>query len=163
MNRDAINATAQENIDLSGMQDKYFTFWLNEQLYAIPIENVVQIVGIQPFTKIPEAPYYMKGLVNIRGSMIPVIDMRSRLAMEEREYNDRTSIIIVSVGDNQISFIVDDVNEVAGILPEEFSPPGEVSNEYLTEYVTAISNHNEKTILHLDLSKLFHIGDFDYA
>lgn len=149
--------------DTDGMEDKYFTFWLEDQLYAIPVADVVQIVGIQPFTRIPEAPFYMKGIVNVRGSMIPVIDMRLRLGIEEKEYGDHTSIIIVNVREKQMSFVVDSVNEVTNIPSAEFTKPEDISKEYMTGYITGISYHNKQTIIHLDLNKICRDEDLSFA
>ena len=135
--------------------DKYFTFWLNGQQFAVPIGNVVQIVGLPPLTPIPEAPYYMKGIMNIRGALIPTIDLRAKFSMEETEHDERTSVIIINVQDKQISIIVDDVSEVANIPRDEYARDESAVNGYMSEYITHLSIHNKRIIIHLDPVKLF--------
>jgi purine-binding chemotaxis protein CheW len=139
------------------------TLYLVQRLGAAQIENVVQIVGIQRFTIVPEAPYYMKGLVNIRNEIIPVVDLRLRIAVQGVEYNDRTSIIIVVIKERKIGLVVDEVSEVARIPLEKFADTNNDLQEFLTEYISSISIYNNNTILHLELEKLFDLKEISQA
>jgi purine-binding chemotaxis protein CheW len=136
------------------LDDKYFTFWIREQLYAMPVERVVQIVGVQPLTAMPEAADYMKGLMNIRGDVIPAIDLQTWFFGTDTEFRDRTCIIIVNDDESRLGLIVDGVNEVASIRREEFADSEPLMREYMSDFISRISNHNGNTILHIDMEKL---------
>lgn len=158
--------TAEENITLTevtkvtssgDMDGKYLTFWTDQQLFAVPIADVVQIIGVQKITEIPEFPHYAKGIIHMRGSVTPVIDVRLRFGKEEIPYNDHTCIIVTSIQDKPIGFIVDSVDEVTSIDDAAISPPPSVSGEYTNAYLTGVALHNKKVILVLDTKKI--IGD----
>lgn len=101
-----------------GMKDKYLVFKIENQFYAIEIRYVTEIIGIQPITEIPHQQPYVKGVINLRGKIIPVIDVRIRMGKEFRKYDDRTCIIVVNVNDVDVGLIVDYVSEVL-IIKEE--------------------------------------------
>ncbi|WP_283610234.1 chemotaxis protein CheW [Faecalispora anaeroviscerum] len=118
---------------------RYLTFWTDHQLFGIPITEVVQIVGIQEITQLPEYPAYSKGVINLRGQIIPVIDVRLRLGKTEIPYNDRTCIIITHVLNRDFGLIVDEVDEVTDILPERISPPPKVHSGKTNPYFSGIA------------------------
>lgn len=149
---DAINS---EVVGSAEMEGKYLTFFTDNQLFGVPIADVVQIVQVQPITVVPDYPFYAKGIINLRGDIIPVIDMRLRLHKEEIEYNERTCIIIIMIKDIRTGFIVDSVNEVADIPDEEISPPPKFGSTNIEEqYLTGISRHDEHIVLLLDAKRV---------
>ena len=77
------------------LKDKYLTFTLGDEVYGIDISVVIEIIGIQKITSVPEVPEYVKGIINLRGKIIPVVDMRLRFRRQFREYTDRTCIVVV--------------------------------------------------------------------
>ena len=99
-------ASAIEQSDTSEMDGKYLTFWTDGQLFGVPIADVVQIVGMQNITNIPEFPHYAKGVINLRGSIIPLIDMRLRLAKQEAPYDERTCIIVTNIEQRDVGLTV---------------------------------------------------------
>ncbi len=105
------------------LKDKYLTFDIEEESFAIPIKFVNQIIGIQKISNMPDTPDYVKGVVNLRGNVIPVIDARLRFGMSETEYNDRTCIIILIIEDELYGLVVDKVSEVVYIKDENVTPP----------------------------------------
>lgn len=116
MQDEQINQAAQMLEDSrSEMEGKWLTFWLDRQLFGVSIANVEQIVSMQPITEIPEYPVYAKGIISLRGNIIPLIDLRLRLGKQEAEYNDHTCIIIISTKSGQFGFIVDEVDAVSSI------------------------------------------------
>lgn len=141
----------KESSDLDG---KYLTFWTEKQLFGIPIADVVQIVQMQPITEIPEFPSYAKGIINLRGTMIPCIDVSLRLGKMVAPYDDHTCIIVTNIRDRVIGLIVEGVEEVTDILDEEISPPPAMSSDYVNTYLTGIGKHNGKVILLLDAQKI---------
>lgn len=146
------------NEALEATKGKYLTVYLNEQLYGIPVFNVVQIVGVQDIVPVPEFPHYAKGVMNLRGSIIPVIDMRLRLGMMEADYTDRTCIIITNVRERYIGFIVDSVDEVTDIPDEEILPTPHVEQAQ-NEYVDGVCKRGDKIVLRLALGGMLNDGD----
>lgn len=140
--------------DEDTMQNKYLTFYTDEQLFGIPIADVVQIVGMQEITKVPEFPYYAKGIINLRGTIIPIIDVRLRLKKKEIEYNERTCIIVTNIKDSNVGFIVDSVNEVANIYEDNISAPPQIGTNYVNKYITGVAKLNNIVILLMDLKKI---------
>lgn len=162
---DSINTTFDVNGEnhLSEMQGKYLTFWTDNQLYGVPICDVVQIVGIQEITQIPEFPAYAKGIIKLRESIIPVVDVRLRFHKEEVPYDERTCIIVTNINELNVGFIVDAVDEVADISDEQISPPPKVSNEVSINnaYLTGIGKVSTGVVLLLDTNKILNEGDID--
>lgn len=114
---------------------KYLTFNLASEQYGIGILQVREIIGLMEITAVPHTPSYVKGVINLRGSVIPVLDLRTKFNMEPTEYNDRTCIIVVEVhgesGTLLVGMIVDSVSEVLNITAEEIEPPPSFGGEGL--------------------------------
>lgn len=107
-------------------KDRYLTFQTGSEVYGIEIKYVTEIIGIQPITEIPELPDYMKGIINLRGKIIPVMDIRLRFKKAPREYNDRTCVIVIDINALSIGLIVDSVAEVLTIPEEDIVSPPDV-------------------------------------
>lgn len=110
-------------------KDLFLTFRLGNEDFGMEIFHVIEIVGIQKITEVPDMPNYLKGVVNLRGSVIPVMDVRLRFGMEERPYDDRTCLIVVRVDENTTGMVVDRVNEVSEIPPSQIEPPPQAGND----------------------------------
>ncbi|MEM7604836.1 MAG: chemotaxis protein CheW, partial [Myxococcota bacterium] len=95
--------------------DRYLTFTTDDMFYAFPIRNVTEIIGMQTITTVPDVPPFIKGVINLRGKVIPLMDVRLRLGLPGVEYNDRTCIIVVEVTDRSVGVIVDAVSDVLTI------------------------------------------------
>lgn len=149
--------TSDMNLDSDG---KMLTFWLDGQLYGTSISLVEQIVSMMPITEVPEYPFYSKGIINIRGSIVPLIDLRLRLGKEDAEYTEYTCIIICRIDDDLIGFIADAVDAVVSIAPEQISAPPQMGEERAECYLTGIARMPsddggaEKLILCLDTRKV---------
>lgn len=143
------------------MEGKYLTFWTDGQLFGIPISHVVQIIKVQEITKIPEFPTYAKGIINLRGSIIPVIDMRLRFHKEEIPYNDHTCVIVTNINNSNVGFLVDNVDEVTDIENDKISPPPMVSGDFSDNFLSGIGDKNNRVILILNTEKLVSQKDFD--
>lgn len=139
------------------LNSKYLTFWTDNQLYGVSIAHVEQILGVQEITSIPDAPYYEKGIINIRGAVIPVIDMRLRLGKDEVPYNERTCIVIVNTNDMNTGIIVDSVNEVADIDDDDNIMPLTGSADEGNGYTRGVVELNSKLVLIINLNKI--LGD----
>jgi len=132
---------------------KYLTFVVGNEVYGIEIRYVTEIIGIQAITEVPELPVYIKGIINLRGKIIPVMDVRLRFNKEPKEYNDRTCVVVVDIGDISIGLIVDSVSEVLTIPDEDIVPPPQV-NKVQNHYIKAIGKVDNKVSLLLDCEKL---------
>lgn len=132
---------------------RFLTFVLGNEVYGIEIMYVTEIIGIQMITEIPELPDYIKGIINLRGKIIPVMDVRLRFKKEFREYNDRTCIIVVDMKEISVGLIVDSVSEVLSIHEEDIIPPPEL-NKYGNRYIKAIGKVGNDVKLLLDCEKL---------
>ena len=138
----------------SEMDDKYLTYWTDKQLFGVPIVDVVQIIKMQKITAIPEFPSYVKGIINLRGSIIPLIDVRLRLGKPEIEYNERTCIIVTSIREKEIGFIVDEVDEVVNIGKESITAPPKISVDCQNAYLTGIATQEDRIVLLVDAAKI---------
>lgn len=150
--------TDLEEVDLDfeedTQKDKYLTFCIGSEDYCIDIKYVIEIIGIQPITLIPEMPDYVKGVINLRGRIIPVIDVRARFKKEAIEYNDRTCTIVVEINKVFIGLIVDKVLEVMTILEADISELPKVSRNSYKKYMKGIGKVGDGVKLILDSEKL---------
>lgn len=144
--------------EVATQQDKYVTFKAGNEYYALKIEYVNEIIVFQEITEIPESEDFIKGLINLRGKIIPVIDVRIRFKQEPIEYNDRTCIIVINVKDMLVGLIVEKVAEVVEIKQEDILPPpsATIGHEEKTQnkYVYGIGKVGEEVKLLLDPDKL---------
>lgn len=147
------NVSISEQI-VSEMDGKYLTFWTGGQLFAVPISDVVQIVQLQPITPIPEFPPYAKGIIDLRGAAIPVVDARLRLNMNAVAYTDRTCIIVASIHDRLSGLLVDGVEEVTSIADADISPPPILSGEGHS-FLTGIAQSERRVVLLLNTERIF--------
>ena len=149
-----------EEILDSKIDDLYMVFVINNQKYALSSKYITEIIEILPITKIPFLPEYMKGIINLRSTIIPVMDARMRFGMEPIEYSERTCIIIIENEANKIGLIVDAVNEVLTIPPKQIMESTKEKNDLKESFVNGISQINNDIQLILDCDSLVNIvGD----
>lgn len=139
-------------------KDKYLTFSLADETYGIDIAVVIEIIGIQTITHVPEVPEYVRGIINLRGKIIPVVDMRLRFKRQFREYTDRTCVVVIEVNGVMIGLIVDGVSEVLDILPDDVVPPPALKASQ-NKYIRGIGKLKDNVVLLLDWEKLFSEND----
>ena len=141
-------------IEEDTQKDKYLTFIIGKEVYGIEIKFVTEIIGIQQITEVPELPNYIKGIINLRGKIIPVMDIRLRFKKEAREYNDRTCIVVVEINDVFVGLIVDSVSEVVGISENDIVPPPDTSIGFNNRYIKGIGKIGEDVKLLIDCNML---------
>jgi len=141
-------------VDYDDLRGKYLTFLIDNQTFGIPIADVVQIVGVQEITAVPDFPSYAKGIINLRGNIIPLIDVRLRFGKEEIPYTERTCVIVTNISGHQIGLIVDSVDEVTTISDDQITPPPVVSSDYTNNFITGVGLQEGKIILLLDTQKI---------
>lgn len=133
---------------------KYLTFDLGSESYGIGIEHVTEIIGILPITEVPELPEYIRGITNLRGRIIPVMDMRLRFKKEYIDYDERTCIIVVDIHDNSVGLIVDRVAEVTNIADEDLVEQPMLASGVSNRYIKCIGKVGNEVKLLLDCEKL---------
>jgi len=139
-------------------RNKYVTFKSGNEYFGLKIEYVNEIIVYQEITEIPESDDYIKGLINLRGKIIPVIDVRVRFKQEQLEYTDRTCIIIVNVNDIVVGLIVEKIAEVVEIKEEDILPPPSIviggDEKVQNKYVYAIGKVGDSVKLLVDPDRI---------
>lgn len=135
------------------LKGKYLIFFLGNELYGIEIRYITEIIGIQPITVVPDMPKYVKGVTNLRGKIIPVMDARLLFKKEDRKYDDRTCIIVLDMNDISTGLIVDNVSEVITIADEDIAPPPDLNKGGL-KYIKGIGKANGDAKLLLDCQRI---------
>lgn len=141
--------------------NKYLTFWLDKQLFAIPVESIIQIIGVQEITPIPEFPYYAKGIINLRGMIIPVVDARVRFGKEEITYDDRTCIVVVEINGVNVGYIVDEVDQVLDIPHNQIALPPKFSQSAMIDCLTGIAKLQNQVALVIDMSRVIPVEELN--
>jgi purine-binding chemotaxis protein CheW len=142
--------------DEDTQEDKFLTFILNKEEYGIEIRYVTEIIGIQNITGVPDMPPYIKGVINLRGKVIPVMDVRLRFGAPERPYDDRTCIVVINIDYQSVGLIVDRVSEVLDIPKNEIEPPPKVKKGNENRYIQGMGKVGEKVKILLDAHKLLY-------
>ncbi|MEM7180711.1 MAG: chemotaxis protein CheW [Spirochaetota bacterium] len=140
------------------MQDLYIIFFLDDKEYAIEIRHLTEIVAFQAITPIPNLPEYIKGVINLRGKVIPIIDVRLRFSMHAKEYTDFTCILIVNHNEVSTGLVVDGVREVLRIAAENVEPAPEIASTNHTErFIKSIGKTDDgKLKVIINLEKFIH-------
>lgn len=142
-------------------EQKYLMFFLNNENYGLPILQVNEIIGVMDITPIPKTPNFMKGIINLRGKIIPVMDLRLKFTMEEREYDQLTCIIIVETHvegrKNFVGILVDKVAEVVNVYSKDIElPPQYGQEEDTTNFLTGIGKVKDKVVMLLNIDSIIH-------
>jgi purine-binding chemotaxis protein CheW len=141
---------AAESADLH----KYLTFVLGTEVYGIDIQFVREIIGMQAITKVPDVPVFIKGVINLRGKVIPVMDVRRRFGMEERAYDDRTCIIVIHVSDWLVGLVVDTVSEVLDIPQSDIEPTPDAFGSRQDSFIAGMGKVGNAVRLLIDAQRL---------
>lgn len=138
----------------SALMSQFLTFVLGDEQYGVEILKVQEIKGYSAVTPIPNTPRYIKGVMNLRGTVVPVIDLRTKFAMEAGEYNKFTVIIVVTVAEKVIGLVVDAVSDVLDIPPGEIRPAPELGGNVDTRFIRGIANVGDRLTVLLDIDRL---------
>lgn len=134
--------------------DKYLTFVLGKESYGLEILMVREIIGMMEITRVPKMPDFVRGVVNLRGKVIPVIDLRIKFGMDALEDTEETCIIVVDFGDMLMGTVVDRVSEVLDISSDNIEPPPEFGVGVDTDFILGIGKAKGKVIILLDIKKV---------
>jgi purine-binding chemotaxis protein CheW len=143
--------------DLSSNLQQLVTFELFGEVFALPILDVREIIHLTAITPVPQAPQFVEGVINLRGQIIPVVDLRKRFGLSAQGAGENTRIVVVELGNGIIiGLIVDAVREIERIPGESITPPPAlVAGSIGSEYIKGISNYDDKMIVHIDMRKVF--------
>jgi len=137
-------------------KDKFLTFFLADEDYGIAIRHVTEIIGIQKITEVPDMPNFIKGVINLRGKVIPVMDVRARFRLASREYDERTCIVVVNVDDRATGLVVDRVNEVADIPGEQVEPAPSGGKGASSSFILGLGKIGDSVKILLDVNRLLY-------
>ncbi|MDD1783205.1 chemotaxis protein CheW [Enterovibrio sp. ZSDZ35] len=156
------SASASEGSASKRFNQKNLIFSLDNEQYGIPLSSVKEVIGMVNVTPIPHVPLFFKGLLNLRGKIISVIDLRLKLGLKEKPYEaKKTSIIISDVNELTIGTIVDDVNEVVGFNEEQIEKNLDISNSIKRDYIAGVAKGPHNLVLLLDIHRVLDPDELD--
>lgn len=159
------NMNSEDMIDFDENEDtqanKYLNFKIGEESYGISIKHVREIIEMQNISEVPDMPVYVKGVINLRGKVIPIVDIRLRFKFEERKYDDRTCVVVIEIKNSTIGFIVDTVEDVLEIPEKDVEPAPKFKTESGKErYISGVGKVGDSVKILLDIEKLIYEDDF---
>lgn len=144
----------EQNEEEDTQKGKFLTFRVAAEYYAIEIRYVMEIIRVQKITEVPDTMKYLKGVINLRGKVIPVIDVRMRFNMETASYDDRTCIIVVNINDVMTGLIVDRVSEVIDIPETNIDPAPKAGKRKRSQFIEAMGKVGDQVKIILNVEKL---------
>ena len=144
---------------VSAAAQEYLTFTLGAEEYGVNILKVQEIRGYEKPTAIANAPAYIKGVVNLRGTIVPIVDMRIKFNLGEATYDQFTVVIILNVADRVVGMVVDGVSDVISLQAEQMRAAPEFSSSFDTRYITGLGTVGERMLILVDIEKLMSSSD----
>ncbi len=155
--------TEKEAVISQSKEGKYLTFNLGGEQYGIGILKIREIIGMMPITPVPKTPEFVKGVINLRGKVIPVVDLRLKFGLEAAQYNDRTCIIVVEVksvsGLVTMGLVVDSVSEVLNIKADQISETPSFGTKVDTDYILGIAKAGDGVKILLDIDRILSVEE----
>jgi purine-binding chemotaxis protein CheW len=151
MSFDDIDSLETDEEDLP--ENTYLAFNVSEEEYALEVRHVTEIVRLQKAFAVPDVPPFIRGVINLRGKVIPLLDVRARFGLGESQYNDRTVIVVIEHDDTRIGLVVDAVSDVSEIPPESIEPCPKRAHQ-TSSLVRGVSKRGERVNLILDVASL---------
>lgn len=142
------------NEDQDTQKDKYLTFRIGSEEYAIAIKNVTEIIGMMSITEVPQTPEYIKGVINLRGKVIPVMDIRLRFDMDARDYDERTCVIVVHLKESTVGLVVDTVSEVLDIPEENIEASSQYNSSDGNNFICGMGKVEDRIKMVIDVNAL---------
>jgi purine-binding chemotaxis protein CheW len=138
---------------------EYLAFTLGEEEYGIDIQKVSEIRSYEAPTRIASAPEFVKGVINLRGLIVPIVDMRIKFNVGEPTYNQFTVVIILNIGHRVVGMVVDSVSDVTILTPEQVKPAPEITSTLNTEYIVGLGTIDERMLILVDIDRLMTSAD----
>lgn len=154
---------ATDGINIDGESSQFLTFILDDEAYGVEILRVQEIKGWTPVTRIPNTPDYMQGVLNLRGTIVPIVDMRMRFNLNNAEYTPITVVIVLSVksdqGERVIGLVVDSVSDVIDVAAQDVKATPDFGTSLNTKFINGIATSNENMVMLLDVDKLLSVEE----
>lgn len=155
----------QAEMPMAEKEGKYLTFTLDNEEYGISILKIKEIIGMMPITSVPQTPEFVKGVINLRGKVIPVVDLRLRFGMESIEYTERTCIVVVEIAERYddivIGIVVDSVSEVLNIKGEDIEDTPTFGTKLNTDYILGMAKMEGGVKIMLDIDRVLKGKEID--
>jgi purine-binding chemotaxis protein CheW len=155
---ESIKSTDQKGFPVAGLEGKYLTFSLGTEEYGISILGVKEIIGMLPIRQIPQTPEFIKGVINLRGKVIPILDLRLKFGLEELEATERTCIIVVEIGGKEASvltgIVVDSVSEVLNIRGSDIAETPDLGVRLNTDYIRGMAKTDKSVRVLLNIDRV---------
>lgn len=148
------SSNKHDNLTNNDLQQEFLTFVLGKENYALDIMTVKEIRGYEDVTKIANAPPYIKGVLNLRGDIVPIVDLRIKFNVGEATYNEFTIVIMLMVGDRIVGIVVDEVSDVIKVNESEIKSPPEFGVAFDSAYLHGLTSINEEMIILVNIQKL---------
>jgi purine-binding chemotaxis protein CheW len=145
----------EENSEEVVHKSRYLSFFVKEEQYGIEISHINEIIAMMKVTHVPRTPDFVEGVINLRGSIIPIVDIRGKFGIERKEHDMNTAIIINEVAGVNIGFIVDRVEDVLTFDDRELSEPPKFGSHIDTSFIRSVAEVDKDVILILDMEKVF--------
>ncbi len=152
----ALEEAAIEELEDENIDQMHLIFSVQKEAYGLQIGYVTEIVGLQKIIPVPDVPDYVKGVINLRGRVIPVMDIRLRFNMEPTDYSDRTVIIVIENNNTKTGLVVDGVDDVLEIDEDQISEPPKNQSNQEKPLISGVGQASEKVIFLLDISNLLY-------
>jgi len=152
------------NADIANMTNKYLTFVLATEEYAVDILRVQEIKGWNKITTIPNTPHYICGVINLRGTIVPIIDLRMRFNLDRLEYGPMTVVVVVKVlssksKERTMGVVVDAVSDVYDVSDNDIKPPPDFGSSISTEFIKGLTTVDNKMVIVLDIDRLLNSNE----
>jgi purine-binding chemotaxis protein CheW len=158
--KSALSQTGTQTAERGG---KYLTFSLANQEYGVGILEIREIIGMMPITAIPQAPAFVRGVINLRGKVIPIVDFRRKFGMAAAEQTEKTCMIVVSVRGSReellIGLVVDSVSEVMNIKEADIEEPPTFGTEMNTDFILGMAKINNGVTILLDIDRVLNVDE----
>jgi purine-binding chemotaxis protein CheW len=136
------------------LEKELVLFELGKEIYGVDISVVIEIIRMQPITKVPKAPVFVEGVINLRGKVIPIVDMRKRFGLPKAEQNKDNRIMVLDSGGQNVGIIIDAVTEVLRIPSDSVEPPSDIIVSAASDYLLGITKHDKNMIILLDMDRV---------
>jgi len=145
---------AIRSADIAHSAREFLTFTLGNEEYAVDILKVQEIRGYDPVTPIANTPPFIKGVVNLRGAIVPIVDLRVKFQLGNAEYHERTVVIVLNLAGRIVGVVVDGVSDVVGLSPDQIKPAPEFSNALDTQYLMGLGTTEGRMLILVDIEQL---------
>lgn len=153
----------REGVDSQAQAGRYLSFGLGGDFYGLEILKVQEIIGLLQVTRMPRSPEYIRGVINLRGRIIPVLDLRARFGLESHESTERSCIIVVRIDKERTTvttgLLVDEVSEVLNVQADQIEPPPVFGDAANTDFILGMGKVNQKVVMLLDVDRILSFED----